>query len=124
MQDALNAFFSSFAEDVPNFDAGLIAKRYHSPYVVMSASGDAWVCNEVAETIEYFQSLLDKHKSEGVVSCSFEALEWTAIGDHCVLASVAWTMSGSDGQAISNWRESYNMLSTEDGFKIFTSIDH
>lgn len=124
MLEQLEAFFNRFVTDIPAFDGALLARLYHTPYVAFSKEADAWVCSSKAETVDYFQSLLDRHKSDGVVSSKWEDLEWSAIGDRCYLATVTWTMSGAEGQTISRWRESYNLIKTEDSFEIFTSIDH
>lgn len=124
MLEKLETFFNRFVSDIPAFDGELLAKLYHTPYVAFSKDADAWVCSSKAETVDYFQSLLDRHKAEGVASSKWEQLEWSAIGEHCFLATVTWTMMDADGNTVSHWRESYNLIETEDSFEIFTSIDH
>jgi hypothetical protein len=124
MNDDIKAFFDLYVEDIPKFEGAILAKKYIAPYTVMSRDGDAWLCNSIDETIDYFQILLDKHRADGVVACKYEDLDFRTIGDHCYLATVSWTMMGADGETISHWRESYNMVHTDSGLKIFTSIDH
>ena len=124
MSDDIKVFFDRFVEDFPSFSGKVIASRYIAPYTVMSSDGDIWQCNEPSDVEEYFQSLLDKHSSEGVLTCKYDDLEYSAIGNRCFLATVSWTMMGAEEKVISNWRESYNLLRTDFGLKIFTSIDH
>ena len=124
MVDNIKDFFDRFVDDFSSFDGELIASRYLSPYVVVSSSGDVWQCSERPEIIEYFQSLLDKHKSQGVVCCKYDDLEFTAIGERCIFATVTWTMMTAENKVVSNWRESYNLLKSDSGLKIFTSMDH
>ena len=124
MQDNMKAFFDRFAEDVSSFSGTLIAERYVAPYTVVSRDGDIWLCSDEIEVVDYFQSLLDKHKAEGVARCKYEDLVFSPIGNSCFQATVTWTMMKEDGSTVSNWRESYNMIKTDDGLKIFTSIDH
>lgn len=124
MLEQLEAFFDRFVADIPSFDGQQLAKLYHSPYVAFSKEADAWVCNNPAETADYFQSLLDRHKSDGVVSSKWENLEFSAIGERCYLASVTWTMLDTKGETVSHWRESYNLIQVGESFEIFTSIDH
>lgn len=124
MTDDIKAFFDRYVEDIPLFNGAVLAKKYIAPYTVMSRDGDAWLCGNIDETIDYFQILLDKHREDGVKSCKYEDLDFRTIGEHCYLASVSWTMLGENDKVISHWRESYNMVRTDDGLKIFTSIDH
>jgi hypothetical protein len=124
MSETTKEFYDRFARDFSTFDGELIASRYMAPYSAVSASGDIWQCNSRSELIEYFQSLLDRHASNGVVKGKYEDLVTVPIGKNCQMATVTWTMSSEDDQIISHWRESYNLLETPDGLKIFTSIDH
>ncbi len=124
MIDNIKTFFDRFVDDFSLFDGELIASRYLSPYVAVSSSGDIWQCSERSEIIEYFQSLLDKHQSQGVVCCKYEDLEFTPIGENCFFATVTWTMMAEESKVVSTWRESYNLVKSDSGLKIFTSIDH
>jgi len=124
MFDDIKAFYDQFVEDFSLFDATIIANKYQAPYTSVSADGDIWESKEADEIVTYFQILLDKHASENVVSCKYENLECVAIGKRCFLATVTWSMMTAEGKVISNWRESYNLVQTDKGLKIFTSIDH
>jgi len=124
MTEQLNAFFDRFVADIPSFDGAVIGERYQVPYMAVSTNGAAWLCTTPEEVAEYFQSVLDRHQSRGVKSCTWEDLSYQEVGSHCYLATVTWTMRDGDGQPVSNWRESYNMMKTPQGLKIFTSIDH
>jgi hypothetical protein len=124
MSETIKEFYDRFVRDFSTFDGELIASRYMHPYSAMSPDGDIWQCNSQSELVEYFQSLLDRHLSNGVVKGKYEDLETIPIGKKCHMASVTWTMTNADDQVVSHWRESYNLLETDDGLKIFTSIDH
>ncbi len=124
MFENIKDFFDGFVDDFALFDASLIASRYIAPYAAVSTDGDIWECSSRSDILEYFQSLLDRHESDGVLTCKYEDLECFPIGNSCFLASVTWTMMGAEKQLISTWRESYNLIKTSTGLKIFTSIDH
>jgi len=124
MLDDIKVFFDRFVDDFSLFDGRVIANRYLVPYIAVSSDGDVWLCNKESEVVTYFQSLLDRHKSQGVVACKYHDLECVPIGNSCFLATVTWTMMGSENCVISTWRESYNLINRETGLKIFTSIDH
>jgi hypothetical protein len=124
MAETVKEFFDRFVRDFATFDGRLIASRYIAPYSAVSFDGDIWLCNSEFELVEYFQSLLDRHKSNGVVCCKCEDIVHELLGNSCILASVSWTMMDSEGKTVSHWRESYNLIKTDSGLKIFTSIDH
>ncbi len=123
MQDDIKEFFESFATDVSTFDGKVIASRYIAPYTVVSQDGDLWLCATHDDIIDYFQNLLDRHKDRGVVACKSADIDFASVGEGCYMASVTWTMVDDKGEAVSHWRESYNLIQ-KDGLKIFTSIDH
>lgn len=124
MLDDIKEFFDRFVRDFSSFDGALIASRYQAPYLAVTSDAAVWECAAPSDLVEYFQSLLDKHSAEGVTHTKYESLEVTEIGRSCFLASVTWTMMNDAGDTVSNWRESYNLIKTADGLKIFTSIDH
>ncbi len=124
MLDNIKEFFDWFVHDFSSFDGALIATRYQAPYLAVTSDGAVWECAAPSDLVEYFQSLLDKHSADGVIYTKYEDLEVTPIGRSCFLASVTWTMMNDAGDPISSWRESYNLIKTNDGLKIFTSIDH
>lgn len=124
MLDDIKKFFDCFVEDFSSFDGDLIASRYLAPYTAVSRDGDLWLCSTPFELVEYFQSLLDRHSSQGVVRCTYEDLQFSSVGNRCFMASVTWSMISDSGEVISKWRESYNLINTQNGLKIYTSIDH
>lgn len=124
MSNEIKNFFDQFVEDFPTFDGGIISNRYMTPYTAVSRDGDLWLCASREDLVDYFQSLLDRHSSQGVAKCKYEELETTTLGDKCHKATVTWTMMTASDETVSNWRESYNLIETTDGLKIFTSIDH
>ena len=124
MLDDIKDFYDRFVKDFSSFDGQLIASRYMTPYTAVSRDGDLWLCQTTYELVEYFQSLLDRHSSQGVVRCTYEDLQFATVGNRCFLATVTWSMLDNKDQIVSNWRESYNLIQTDGGLKIFTSIDH
>jgi len=124
MLDNIKDFFDRFVDDFPTFDGDIIASRYFAPYIAVSSDGDVWQCNEPTDVVVYFQGLLDRHKSQGVLYCKYKDLEYAPVGKNCYFATVTWSMVGAEDRVISTWRESYNLISTDSGIKILTSIDH
>lgn len=124
MLEEIKAFFEGFAGEISTFDGSVIGKRYMAPYSAVSIDGDIWLCNSDEEIFEYFQSLLDRHRENGVLTCKASEIKCEPIGRRCFLASVTWAMLGENDSVVVTWRESYNLIDTGAGLKIFTSIDH
>jgi len=124
MADNVKDFFDRFVEDFPSFDGSIIANRYTAPYTAVTSDGELWQCSDPVLIEAYFQGLLDRHSSQGVLFCKYSEYECQKIGKSNFFASVTWSMIGAEDKLISTWRESYNLVNTESGLKIFTSIDH
>lgn len=117
-------FFDNFVTDFTTFDGRIIASRYLAPYISVKSDGSLKSFSEQVDIEQYFQKLLDDYAQQGVISCSYEELESVPIGNSCMLATVTWSMISRDGETVTTWRESYTLVNTRLGFKIFTSIDH
>jgi len=46
------------------------------------------------------------------------------VGSQRSLGTVTWEMLDQDGKVLSRWRESYNLMRTEDALRFFASTDH
>ena len=124
MADNVRDFFDRFVEDFPSFDGSIIANRYTAPYTAVTSDGEFWQSNDSVEIEAYFQGLLDRHLSQGVLFCKYNDFECQQVGKSNYFATVTWSMMGAEDKVITTWRESYNLVNTASGLKIFTSIDH
>lgn len=124
MTDNVKEFFDRFVEDFPSFDGGIIANRYTAPYTAVTSDGELWQCSDPVEVVAYFQGLLDRHLERGVLSLKYSDYECHKVGKSNFFATVTWSTVGAEGKLISTWRESYNLVNTEAGLKVFASIDH
>ncbi|MFT4519658.1 MAG: hypothetical protein ACI9JM_002055 [Halioglobus sp.] len=117
-------FFDRFAADFTLFDGPLIATRYATPYTAVSNEGDIKFFGDSAAIGRYFQLLLDDYGAQNITLCRYHSLHSEAISDVCSLATVHWEMLSQAGELVTDWRESYTLLMTDAGLKIFTSMDH
>ena len=124
LRSEVQRFFDAFVSAFREFDGNLIAQRYAAPYLSLNAASVLQQFNTQEETGRYFQRIVDQYHLQGCRTCRFNDLEVTSLGSNCALASVTWELLRSDGSIISAWRESYNLMRTSDGFRIFASIDH
>ena len=60
----------------------------------------------------------------GFVAAEADALQQDVEGTRSALASVSWELLRADGSVASGWRESYNLLRSDQGWRVFASTDH
>lgn len=118
------AFFDDFVQAFPSFDGKKIAERYAAPYLALNGEGVLTLLPTQADIASYFQTVLDNYAAQGCRSCKYLELEVLAVGGQSAMGTVTWEMLGQNGKVLSSWRESYNFMRTENGWRIFSSTDH
>jgi len=124
LQTEVAAFFDAFVQAFPTFDGKKISGRYAAPYLALNGEGELTLLPTQADIASYFQAVLDNYLAQGCRSCRYLELEVFAIGSQSALGTVTWEMLAQDGKVLSSWRESYNFMRTQDGWRIFASTDH
>lgn len=124
LQAEVAAFFDAFVQAFLSFDGKVIAKRYAAPYLALNGEGVLTLLPMQADIASYFQTVLDNYAAQGCRSCRYLELEVFAVGSKSAIGTVTWEMLGQNGKVLSSWRESYNFMRTENGWRIFASTDH
>ncbi len=124
LQAEAAAFFDAFAEAFRSFDGKTIAQRYATPCLALNAEGDLTLLTTPADIASYFQTVLDNYFAQGCRSCRYLELEVLAVGSQSAIGTVTWELLAGNGEVLSSWRESYNLMRTGDGLRIFSSTDH
>jgi hypothetical protein len=124
LQAEAAGFFDAFVKAFLSFDGKTIAGRYATPYLALNREGALTLLPTQAQIAHYFQTVLDNYFAQGCRSCRYRELEVVAIGSQSAISTVTWELLDPDGNVISNWRESYNFMRTEQGLRIFASTDH
>lgn len=117
-------FFDDFVVAFSTFEGGIVAGLFVHPYLAVDQHGDQSVFERPEDTATYFQKHLDRYKSDGCESCSYQSLEVFPIGRLAALASVKWSLTNADGKEISSWRESYCVSRKNGEMLAYASIDH
>ncbi|CAN7573577.1 hypothetical protein LJR118_004266 [Acidovorax sp. LjRoot118] len=120
----IRQFFDDFVVAFATFDGFLVAQRYAEPCISLDAQGALRSFHSGQEIAGYFQSVLTTYHGEGCRSCRYRDLEVVSMGALSVLATVSWELLRSDGSVVSGWRESYNLLHSDQGWRVFASTDH
>lgn len=120
----IRQFFDDFVVAFATFDGFFVAQRYAEPCISLDAQGALRSFHSGQEIAGYFQSVLTTYHGEGCRSCRYSDLEVVSMGALSVLATVSWELLRSDGSVVSGWRESYNLLHSDQGWRVFASTDH
>ena len=124
LQNEATAFFDAFVAAFGTFDGKVVAQLFTCPYLAMDAEGNSNVFLTSADIADYFQKYLNSYQSDGCKSCSFHNLEAVAIGTKNALLTVTWKLLRSNGVEVSSWRESYNVVRTNNQLQAYASVDH
>lgn len=121
---SIQAFFAKFVEDFAHFDGALIAQRYLAPYLSVRADGGLAYHLSTADIAAYFQSFLNQYHALGVRYCRYTELEWHPVAACGAVATVTWVLLGASDNTVSRWRESYHLVNTAEGLRVFAAMDH
>ncbi len=122
--DGVAAFFDGFVAAFATFDAARVAALYRLPVVAMQADGTVQCFATRADLERAFQAYLDGYRRDGASTCRWRDLDVAPIGGQAALATVTWDVLDAAGAQIRSWRESYNLVRTESGWRAMASIDH
>jgi Domain of unknown function (DUF4440) len=120
----ISDFFGHRYNEAWNFDGDRIASLYNAPTVTMRGDGSIHCLQSHAELARFFQGVLDTYKREGFQSATMHDLEVVPLGARSALATMTWKMLRADGSSIREWRQSYNVVRHEDGWRILVSTFH
>lgn len=122
--DRAAVLFDRFVEAFATCDIERIADLFVTPGVSVRANGETVALTSRNDVKRYYQAVIDDYRREGCRSCQWSHLEVTPIGGRCMMAAVTWKLIGQDGCILATWRQSYNLLNSDDGPKVFASATH
>ncbi len=120
----VESFFREYNDTFKTIDGRRIATLYHAPSLTLRGDG-TFLLLDTQEAIEkFFQKVAETYSGEGYADGAFTNLTVVPIGGRSALATMDWTLLRRDGTPIREWRQSYNLLRTPDGWKIILSTFH
>lgn len=124
MEGEIAAFFDDFNEAFATFDGHRVATKFSLPFLARSSDGSSKVFSHQEELTSYFHQFLDDYRARGCVSCRYQELQVTALGEAVALASVRWLLFNSAMTEVMGWRESYLLSIGSGAATAFATIDH
>lgn len=124
LANEVHAFLKTYMLAFESLDGAKIATLYHGPCVTVRADGSVHCLQKQEEARAFFETVADTYFREGCRRWRYLDLEVVAIGARSALASLDWEMLREDGSTMRRWRQSYNLLSINAGWKILASTFH
>ena len=124
LEQDISELLEAYATAFNQVDSAAIADMYHLPCLTVRGDGTIHVFNEREQVHKFLGSVARAYYDEGNRDCMFGELTIVPIGGECVLATLKWTLRGDDQAPIRDWRQSYNLIRTEEGWKFLLSTFH
>ena len=122
--DQAKAFFDQYGS---TFDRGDIAKFstfFNEPFISVRPDGRVQMCPTHEDAEQFFSSVLVTWKEQGYQNFTTRHFEITPIGQRSMLVTLTWEMWEGQGKLIREWRQSYNLIMQDSGWKVIASTYH
>jgi hypothetical protein len=123
LKEEARAFLEAYDSAFASIDGARIAGLYHSPCVTLRGDGSIH-CLTSSEVERFFQGVAEAYYREGYRKGRFELLDVIPIGGRGALVTVDWKLLREDGSLIRGWRQSYNLVRVQGGWRILVSTFH
>jgi hypothetical protein len=120
----LHKFGGLLPEPAINVDSATIAEMYHIPCLTVRGDGSTHEFSQLSQVQDFMGSVAKTYFDEGNRACSFDELAVIPIGGECALATLKWTLRTDGGTPIQEWRQTYNLIRTQQGWKFLLSTFH
>lgn len=117
-------FLEEYQRAFDSFDGNRIAELYHVPCVTMRGDGSIHCLQSRGELERFFQDVVDTYHSQGYRSGRFNDLVAVSIGTRSMFVTVEWELNREDGSVLRRWRQSYNLVRGDSGWRILVSTFH
>ncbi|QQS12482.1 MAG: hypothetical protein IPK81_23920 [Rhodospirillales bacterium] len=118
------AFFDQFNDAFASFKGERVAALYHAPGIALRGGGAIDVVPTTRAIATFFQAALDEYHREGARTCAWRDLSVVEMGSKAVLATVTWALLDAAGANVRTWRQSYNLVRVDDGWRVYASTYH
>jgi hypothetical protein len=113
----IRQFFEQYRDAFNRLDGDAVARLYAIPSGIAHDKGYThWPAFEPVR--DNMVALCQLYRSNGFESARFEPGAFVPMGDRFALADVAWRVDRHGGQEPWEFRTSYNLMKTDDGWRI------
>jgi hypothetical protein len=123
MQEMID-FFKRYQFEFDQQNWASFAALFHEPAMSVRADGSVMVIPSHAEGEHLYQSVSKAWRAEGYARFEMKDFEVLALGQDSRLVSFDWVMLSERGALIRQWRQSYQLIRTQNAWRVFTSTFH
>ena len=123
LKDEVGSFLDSYNTAFASIDGARVAALYHSPCVTLRGDGSIH-CLASHDLERFFQGVADTYYREGYRNGRFKIVDLMPIGRRSALVTVDWELLREDASVLRGWRQSYNLVRVQDGWRILVSTFH
>jgi hypothetical protein len=106
-------------------DWDAVAALYTVPSVTMRGDGSLHCFQSKKEVQAFFHSVGAGYDTEGDLGPGrYHSLTTQPIGARSLLATLTWQMVRKDGSVVREWRQSYNLVRTDERWQILAATLH
>lgn len=120
----ISGFFDDFVAAFATFSGERVAILYTVPFVGCHGGGELTCLPTRQAVAASFQDGLDGYRRAGCRACRYSHLAVVPMGRASALGTVTWELLDGRRRTLKRWRESYNLLRVDGGWRVFASTDH
>lgn len=124
LEGRVAAFFDLFNDAFASFKGERVAALYHAPGIALRGDGAIEAMASSHQIATFFQAALDAYHREGCRKCAWRDLEVVAMGARAAVGTVTWALLDAAGATVRTWRQSYNLVLVDDGWRVYASTTH
>jgi hypothetical protein len=123
MQEMID-FFKRYQSEFDQQNWGAFAALFHEPAMSVRADGAVMVIASHTEGARLYESVAAAWREQGYARFEMKNFEVMKLGQDSRLVSFDWLMLGTDGALIRRWRQSYQLIRSQQTWRVFTSTFH
>jgi hypothetical protein len=100
------------------------ASLFHEPAMSVRGDGSVHVLASKPETEAFFQKVSASWRKESYDTFSISDMHVLPLGTLSGLVTFTWHMNASDGKVIKQWRQSYQLVRANAGWRVLCSTFH
>jgi hypothetical protein len=123
MQEMID-FFKRYQSEFDQKNWGVFAALFHEPAMSVRADGSVMVIPSHIEGEHLYASVAAAWREQGYARFEMKNFEVVELGKDSRLVSFDWLMLGTDGAFLRQWRQSYQLIRSQQNWQVFTSTFH
>jgi len=117
-------FFEAYGREFDNCDWVAFTALLHEPFMTVRGDGSVHLLKSRAEARQFFENVSSVWRQEGYIQCVTSNYEVMMLGRFSRLVTFDWELVRKDGTVLRKWRQSYQLISVLQEWKVLGSTFH